>query len=305
MGVNPIDKDTIEVYVDYWHFDEGEIAEWAVLWNSIPWEISSAMEKAVMDGKVSFSRSGATSKNVNWLSLIIPNDANLIKDYLQEFRDTNFIPALFYENIQNSEYYEKRYDSSIKWINDNNHAVISNGPFYLESYAPESRTITVRAFDDESYPFKIGKWAKFEKIEFPAIKNIDMKNIIQRGEELEIKVKTSNSDSVLYFLTSSEGQMISSEMLKVDGERVIIQVPSENTKKLGIGGNNMKIFAISESVLKPDYYELVFIVTEEKLELPTRLSENIEFTENESEDWFLIILPIIIVIGIIIYLKKR
>ena len=45
-GVNVIDEDTIEVYVDYWHFDEGEIADWAVLWNAMPWEISSAMEKS-------------------------------------------------------------------------------------------------------------------------------------------------------------------------------------------------------------------------------------------------------------------
>ena len=29
IGINPVDKDTMEVYVDYWHFDEGEIAEWA------------------------------------------------------------------------------------------------------------------------------------------------------------------------------------------------------------------------------------------------------------------------------------
>ena len=93
IGVNQIDEDTIEVYVDYWHFDEGEIADWAVIWNTMPWEISAAMEKAVLDGKVSFSRSGATSKNVNWLSLIIPNDANLIKGYLQEFRESNHIPV--------------------------------------------------------------------------------------------------------------------------------------------------------------------------------------------------------------------
>ena len=51
--------------------------------------------------------------------------------------------------------------------------VISNGPFYLESYAPESRTITVKAFEDDSYPFKIGKWSKFENTEFPNIKKID------------------------------------------------------------------------------------------------------------------------------------
>jgi len=113
-GVNQIDEDTIEVYVDYWHFDEGEIADWAVLWSSVPWEITAAMENAVIDGKVSFSRSGATSKNVNWLSLIIPNDANIIKNYLQEFKEANYIPRSLKNNNENSEYYQNRYDSSIK-----------------------------------------------------------------------------------------------------------------------------------------------------------------------------------------------
>jgi len=304
IGVNPIDDDTIEVYVDYWHFDEGEIADWAVLWNSMPWEISSAMEKAVMDGKVSFSRSGATSKNVNWLSLIIPKDANLIKDYLQEFKDSNYIPESLKENYQNSQYFQNRYDSSIKWIEANNHAVISNGPFYFKSYSPESRTITVSAFNDDSYPFKIGEWAEFEKAEFPTIKNIEMKNIIQRGEELEIGVEVDHSDSILYFLINSEGKMISSETLNIDGSSITVTIPSENTKDLGIGANNIKIFAISDSVLKPDFYETSFLVTDVKAELPTSLTTNIEFTENESEYWIWII-PILIIVGVGIYLKKR
>ena len=304
IGVNPIDEDTIEVYVDYWHFDEGEIADWAVLWNSMPWEISSAMEKAVMDGKVSFSRSGATSKNVNWLSLIIPTDANLIKEYLQEFKNSNYIPVALKENYQNSQYFQNRYDSSIKWIETNNHAVISNGPFYLKSYSPESRTITVSAFDDDSYPFKIGEWAEFEKAKLPIIKNIEMKNIIQRGEELEIRVEVDNSDSILYFLTNTEGRMISSETLNIDGNRITVTVPSENTKDLGIGANNIKIFAISNSVLKPDFYESSFLVTDVKAELPTSLFTNIEFTENKSEYWIWII-PILFFIGMGIYLKKR
>ncbi|KPU81312.1 ABC transporter substrate-binding protein [Nitrosopumilus sp. PRT-SC01] len=304
IGINPIDEDTIEVYVDYWHFDEGEIADWAVLWNSMPWEISSAMEKAVMDGKVSFSRSGATSKNVNWLSLIIPTDANLIKEYLQEFKNSNYIPVALKENYQNSQYFQNRYDSSIKWIETNNHAVISNGPFYLKSYSPESRTITVSAFDDDSYPFKIGEWAEFEKAKLPIIKNIEMKNIIQRGEELEIRIEVDNSDSILYFLTNTEGRMISSETLNIDGNRITVTVPSENTKDLGIGANNIKIFAISNSVLKPDFYESSFLVTDVKAELPTSLSTNIEFTENKSEYWIWII-PILFFIGVGVYLKKQ
>ena len=304
IGVNPIDEDTIEVYVDYWHFDEGEIADWAVLWSSMPWEVSAAMEKTVIDGKASFSRSGATSKNVNWLSLIIPIDANLIRDYLQEFKDSNYIPTSLKESYQNSQYFQNRYDSSIKWIEANNHAVISNGPFYLKSYSPESRTITVSAFDDDTYPFKIGEWAEFEKAELPTIKNIEMKNIIQRGEKLEIRVEADYSDSILYFLTNIEGKIIASETLNLDGNRITVTVPSENTKDLGIGANNIKIFAISNSVLKPDFYESSFLVTDVKAELPTSLSTNIEFTENKSEYWIWII-PILFFIGMGIYLKKR
>jgi len=304
IGVEPIDEDTIEVYVDYWHFDEGEIADWAVLWNSVPWEITSAMEKAVMDGKVSFSRSGATSKNVSWLSLIIPKDAHLIKDYLQEFKDSNYIPASLKGNYQNSEYFQNRYDSSIKWIEANNHAVISNGPFYLKSYVPEARTITVRAFNDDSYPFKIGKWAEFEKVELPIITNIEMKNIVQRGEELEMRVETEYSDFILYFLTNSEGKMISSEKLKIEASDITIRVPSEKTKDLGMGANNIKIFAISNSVLKPDFYESSFIVTNYKGELPTSLSDNIEFTEDKPE-YGVWAIPILLIIGIVIFLKKR
>ncbi len=198
-GINMVDEDTIEVYVDYWHFDEGEIAEWAVLWSTVPWEITAAMEKAVTDGKGSFSRSGATSKNVNWLSLIVPNDANTIKEYLEKFKETDYIPQSLIENNENLEYYQSRYDSSINWIQTNNHAVISNGPFYLDSYSPESRTIKVTAFDDDSYPFKKGEWSKFEKAEFPAIEKIDIKKVIQKGAEINIMIETKNSDSILYF----------------------------------------------------------------------------------------------------------
>jgi|APSaa5957512535_1039671.scaffolds.fasta_scaffold02812_8 peptide/nickel transport system substrate-binding protein len=303
-GINQIDEDTIEVYVDYWHFDEGEIAEWAALWNTVPWEITAAMEKAVMDGKVSFSRSGATSKNVNWLSLIIPNDANMIKEYLEEFKKSNHIPQPFIENNESSEYYQSRYNSSIDWIQNKQHAVISNGPFYLESYSPESRTIKVSAFDDDSYPFKKGEWAKFEKAEVPIIEKIQIKKSVQRGDEIIVSIKTKNSDSILYFLTSSDGKNVSSDTYFVDNDSVIIKIHPEESNHLGIGANSIKIFAISDSVLKPDFYESSFIVSDSEISLPISNTEEIEFTENEPKYWFWII-PVTLIIIIAAYVKKR
>ena len=303
IGINQIDEDTVEVYVDYDHFDENEIAEWAALWSPIPWEITTAMEKAVIDGKVSFSRSGATSKSVNWLSLIVPKDAEIIKEYLQEFKGSKFIPKSLKQNENTLQYYENRYDSSISWIEKNNHAVISNGPFYLQSYAPESRTITVKTFEDESYPFKIGKWSELENAQFPIIKKINMSKAVQYGKNIEIVIETEKTDSILYFLIDSKGKIQASEKLNVNENTVSIEITSNMTKNLQIGANSIKIFAISNSVLKPDFYESSFLVTEKKIELYNNIIDT-EYKEEET-DYSVLIIPIVVIIGIVIYLKIK
>ncbi len=85
---------------------------------------------------------------------------------------------------------------------------------------------------------------------------------------------------------------------------ITINIHSENTNYLGIGANNIKIFAISNSVLKPDFYESSFIVTKDKAELPISVLDNIEFTENEPE-YGVWIIPILVIIGMMIYFKKK
>ena len=91
-GIRIIDENTIEVYTDFWHFDSGEIASWGSVWSSMPWEIMAAMEQIVVDGKSSFSRTESITKNINWLSLIIPNDANQVKMQLNNFEENEHIP---------------------------------------------------------------------------------------------------------------------------------------------------------------------------------------------------------------------
>ncbi|HJJ24504.1 MAG: ABC transporter substrate-binding protein [Crenarchaeota archaeon] len=306
IAVNQLDEDTVEVYVNYWHFDDNEIAEWAALWSPVPWEITAAMEKAVIDGKVSFSRSGATNKNVNWLSLIIPKDAEMIKEYLKEYKDSKFIPDSLTENQKSEQYYENRYSSSIKWIEKNKHAVISNGPFYLESYIPESRTITVKAFEDDTYPFKIGKWSEFENTQFPIIKKIEIDKIIQQGNNIEINVETNDADSILYFVIDSQGKIQSTGELEINQNKTVIKITSEESKKLQLGANSIKIFAISNSVLKPDFYESSFLVSENNLDEPKIIVDTSNIKNEINYDMLIVgIIVMIAIILIVKYLKNQ
>ena len=305
IGVRPLDEKTLEVYVDYWHFDEAEIADWASLWSSVPWELMTAMEQSVIDGKVSFSRSGAVSKSVNWLSLIVPNDAEIIKQYLIEFKDSNHVPpALDYFDLRNN-YFDSRYDASIKWIEEYNHAVISNGPFYLQSYSPESRTITIRSFADESYPFEAGHWNEFENVKFPKIVQVDIPDVIKQATILSVPIITKDASKIDYFFTNNKGESVASGTQMLDSERTILTLTQEQTDKFGIGANDLKIFAVSESVLRPDIYSVSFLVTKDSAELPGISLSDIQSVEDDNDFPSIasIVLGIIIV-GSILYLRR-
>ena len=323
VGVNPVDADTIEVYVDYWHFDEGEIAGWADLWSQVPWEVTAAMEAAVVDGKASFSRSGATAKGTDWLSLLVPGDAHLLGGYLRGFAEAGHVPPALSSlppHVQQRiaggqgegdggggaegpgyrEYHRDRYGASAGWIDANGHAVISNGPFYLESYSPEARTITVAAFGGDSgqgattattpttptttaataYPFERDRWAEFESARLPSVTGVAMDDFVPMGGEMRITVKAEHSDRILYFLTAGDGRVVSSGEAGLagggggggdgdDGEdTAVITVPAETVGELGVGACTVKIFAVSDSVLKPDMYESGFFVTGAGAQLP-------------------------------------
>jgi peptide/nickel transport system substrate-binding protein len=306
IGVKQVDEDTIEVYVDYWHFDEGEIADWASLWSSVPWEMMASMEQAVIDGKVSFSRSGAVSKSVNWLSLIIPNDAKLIRQNLQEFKDSSYTPKALKDFNLEKNYFDSRYDGSIKWIEKNNHAVISNGPFYLKSYSPESRTITINSFADESYPFDAGHWQEFEKIKFPKIVKVDIPDIIKKGNMVTIPIYTEGASKIDYFFTNSEGESVDSGSQSIDSGTTYLVLTEEQTSQFGIGANDLKVFAVSESVLRPDIYSISFLAASETTELPEIAVTEIQSDAEKSEYTSIAAMVVgAIIVGSILYIRHN
>ncbi len=285
-GIRPAGPDTVEVYVDYWHFDEGQIAQWAAPSVSMPWEMIAAMEGVVTDGKASFSRSGAASKGIGWLSVIVPNDSAMIRDELESMRGVGHVPAAL-ARVQplaglvgghdggggdGQQYFQSRYDSAISWIDDMGHAMVGNGPFYLDSYSPESRSIRLISFGDETYPFARGSWSGFERAAFPEIAGVEIHaRPVVAGSEMRVDVSTREADSVLYFVTSGRGEIVSSGTLPVasgggmeDGAAAATAVTSVviapgDTRLLSEGANTVRIFALSETVLRPDIYEAGFL----------------------------------------------
>ena len=305
VGIKPIDNDTIEVYTNYWHFDEGEIASWTSPWSSMPWEIMAAMEKTVVDGKSSFSRSESLTKNVSWLSLIIPNDARMIQSQLEEFKSSNFIPDALTDFQQITDFQIDRYQSSIDWINQHEHAIISNGPFYLEGYSPDSRSITIKSFDSSGYPLQQGIWNNFEHAEFPTIESVDIEELVQKGMKLDIPVKVTNSSEIQYFLSNTQGTVITSGVQNVHDNHATITIENDEIDNLLVGPNTLKIFAASDDVLRPYEFSTSFLVVEPNSSLPQAvISDNYEDVES-ADSTVLSVVVILIIIGLSVFAIKK
>jgi peptide/nickel transport system substrate-binding protein len=260
-GVRFLDDHRLEVYVDYWHFDPNYIADYASLWASMPWEVYAAMEKVVTDGNAEFSQSAAKANNVEWLSLIIKEHANMIKDALTQFKNNNTIPKAL-QGMVSMQDANARYDATIRWIDSKGHAVISNGPFYLDSYNPDARTIVIKAFRDNTYPFEQGHWSIFEHVRLAEIKSVNAPISFTRGgEELVIKGNVSvegdpsKDVNIYYFIKDKDGKVVKQGSVKpnTDGS-FTIRLDKDDTYMLSLGSNEVKILAVSNLALKPEFY---------------------------------------------------
>ena len=303
-GIRILDNDSIEVYTDFWHFDEGEIALWGSVWSSMPWEIMVGMEKIVTDGKSSFSRTESITKNVNWLSLIIPNDAQQVKNQINDFEKSGHIPDSLKQFPQISDFQNLRYDASQKWVDENNHAVISNGPFYVDRYSPDSRTIVIKSFDFGDYIFPQGKWNEFENVKFPIINSVEFSEPFRMDLDEKINVFSSNASEIHYFISNSKGEMIVKGIEKVENGKTEINL-KDKSEKISEGVNTIKIFAASDNVLKPYEFSKSFLTITGEKNLPnSEITTNISNSE-EDDNYILLIIPALIIVGIIIIKKIK
>ena len=275
-GVRFINDTVIESYVDQWHYDEKEIADTATAWAGQPWEITAATERLVTEGKVAYSTGQATAKNVPWLSLIVPSHAELILGELQKMKSESFVPPPLVGIVSNKDAIE-RYDAAIQWIQSHLHAVISNGPFYLDTYNPSGGIITIKAFRDPSYPFRQGYWSAYENPKLAIIEEVVAPKYLSPGEQLSARVnvtiggKPSNDAIVDYFLSDTDGKVILSGQAEPAGNRSNTPLPhrqgvyefslnNSDTSKLKLGPNSLKIFANSEEAFRPDIFTMPLIV---------------------------------------------
>ena len=194
-GFKVIDDTTLEVYVDYWHFEESLIAGYASPASlSTPWEILAALDELVFEQRrAAYSNTAASRFNVPWISLVMERDARLVERTLKQLAQKAQVPDGVFEigsfSLVNSSDATARYRAALDWFDDYNHLVISNGPFFLSKYDPPAQFAEILAFRDESYPYKPGDWylGGMEALEIAPVGAVEL----SPGKESKVEVRVS------------------------------------------------------------------------------------------------------------------
>lgn len=254
-GVKVLDENRLEVYVDYWHFVEDYIAEYANMSGvSMPWEVIAALDKLVFeDRRAAYSDTAAQRFSVPWINLVMPNDVRLLRRSLIELRSDNQYPESIFQSSGVSvseEEASQRYQAVLDWIEEYDLAIISNGPFQLVRYDPPSQFAELLAFRDPSYPFKPGDWYKGAP---PAIRfnNIDAPGIsIGSAASVDVTLEGPGLIDLRYLLLDpASGDVVTlGDAQRTSGNQYSLEIPGGITGQLSDGLYQLFLVASSDLV---------------------------------------------------------
>jgi peptide/nickel transport system substrate-binding protein len=158
-GFRLTDDDKLEVYVDYWHFDDNQIAAYANPTGfGMPWVVLAAMDDLVFDQRrAAYSDTAAARYSVPWLSLVQSRDAGMVDRTMRQMQGRGQMPKGVFDFGGKTLVTQDEADAGFKaahdWLDKYGHLVISQGPYFMSKFDPPAQFAQLDAFRDPSYPF--------------------------------------------------------------------------------------------------------------------------------------------------------
>jgi peptide/nickel transport system substrate-binding protein len=255
-GYRLTDDGRLEVYVDYWHFDDDHIGAYASpVGFDMPWEIKAAMDDLVFEQRrAAYSDTAASRFSVPWLSLVLERDAGLVDRTLRSLERDEFVPPGVFDfggkSLVTPEEAVARYEAAQQWFDDKDHLVISQGPFYLEQFDPPAQFAELLAFRDPGYPFKPGDHYRGEPPRL-AIEEVTS-DLVVPGEDAVVTASVSGPGTVglqYLLLDPALGEVVASGRGEAGADGAfVVTIPADMTASLFPGFYQLYLAADSDSL---------------------------------------------------------
>jgi hypothetical protein len=180
----------VEVYIDDPLASDHESAVLTPPWSAIPWHLLGLMESAVERGIAAFSRSEAERRGVPWLDLVRdPAQTEKMAALVREFAATGYVPEAL-KDLVSVENAKGRWRALEKFIDANNHLLVTNGPYRLKQYARDAFVFEV--VRDFTYPIGIGTFDLYTyppRVLITAMEQAGNNVMVSADVEMEIKAQ--------------------------------------------------------------------------------------------------------------------
>jgi peptide/nickel transport system substrate-binding protein len=330
--------DTVTVYLNYWHFDENYIADYANVMDPdeptahYPWEIQAGMDKVVFeDGLAAYSDSASDRLQVPWLSLVLKEHATLVNNAVQELEFSDFESRF---NVLGEIYATEADLTSRKadcdaWFNEHEHMVVSDGSFYMDTFSAAGGTTTLKANRDEDYPLSSGTMA-YGIATAPEIVRVGIPTVVPGGPaNFVVELSGLPPMGVKYLirdpLTAEIKDIGSAEA--ISASKFVVKLSSEFTENLDPGLYELSLAGYSDVVaqvsvakeffdvfnvnpLEESFRDVGTSVSTEISTVNTNLSENIATAVNSLSSTLTTLMyligavAVLVVVNIIISLRK-
>jgi peptide/nickel transport system substrate-binding protein len=144
-GIEIINDTSLAVYTTYVDIDPALIAYTIIPYPGVPYDLLASMELAVMNSTNLWWSDKTTSRGT-LTGIDMLNNANEIKAAAQALTPSKLY---YFNGLSNYGYtfgkdLSTRTAALVSWINAHGNAVVSNGPFYVDSYNAQSNTMVLK-----------------------------------------------------------------------------------------------------------------------------------------------------------------
>jgi hypothetical protein len=149
----------VEVYLNRMSSSDTENALIAPPWSSVPWHVLALMEACVERNIAAFSRAEAARRGIPWLDLVRDkSQLDSMTALIGEFARSGYRPAAL-ERLVSEQAARLRWKALAKFVVENGHLLVTNGPYRLASWSPKQTVLAV--VRDFTYPVGIGTFDRF------------------------------------------------------------------------------------------------------------------------------------------------
>ena len=149
----------VEVYLRDIPHDELQIAAMVPPWSTTPWHLLALMEEAVTRGYAAFSEKESERRRIPWLDLVRDQDLRAkFLPLIAQFERESYRPESLKEFVT-AEEAQARWRSLAAFAEKNGHFLVTNGPYRLAQWNPDS--VVLKAVREVTYPLGFGTFDRF------------------------------------------------------------------------------------------------------------------------------------------------